>query len=846
MPLILAVEPDKKQAAKIASLGRGTLKAEVVVAESAHRALQLLDGRVPDLILTSLLLSPRDEAVLTDRLRELNAAASHVQTLVIPVLATARRTPKRSGGLLKRLTGSKRKDGSPDGCELDVFASQIQEYLERAAVELERAQGAAERVVSAQHVHLYGDAWPHVEEQSATEATNDITAADLPEGIDPAFAQPVDETSWPEPRTDFLRSLDDEMRAADHTWAESAVGEPGTGELAAEAATTDGGAGEGAALFTPPPPSLEPPPEFDGVDLARDAVNEPLSVIRPAPVTPVSEPPPAEERQWAEFESSARTSWADKADTVGDRNEAAETVAQPYEAIFTPVREVRAEPVADFDRFNVVRRPSSEPISVIRPETDAPSVEPLSVIRAVASEPLSVIRADVPEPLSAIRPEASEPLSVIWPEAFTASTTDAKDAEPVEDRFWQRDEPYVLESPQVNAEPLPEVAAFSDAMATTESWGDPASSTYEPHAARVDTFEHDHVETFEHDHVETFEPDVFAEPDRSSPPTLFTRGGASHGDPRLDVIGFDTVSELVPPVPAQDESVPGRIDDQWAEVLLGPGLREAQRKDDTENIASAATPGVLNDQIFDLDTTSPPTLADLDAFVRELTQSRSRFEREPILPPVAESQAPRFEPPLTLSVPDPVPTLSIAPAHDVLQELRGAPESDSQAAISLTPPSDPVLTIPRPPEPVQAQQAAAPSSPVLPQLEVLEMLTAIRRDLEQIKGERPPNAPQPETQAAQAPVAIAPPSEPVDSAHTVESAHPVESQPRPQPPRAPRLTKSTARRKKRPEPPRRKKSKTAAPIQDEWGFFDPDQCGFAALLDKLEEIESEKPPTDED
>jgi hypothetical protein len=28
----------------------------------------------------------------------------------------------------------------------------------------------------------------------------------------------------------------------------------------------------------------------------------------------------------------------------------------------------------------------------------------------------------------------------------------------------------------------------------------------------------------------------------------------------------------------------------------------------------------------------------------------------------------------------------------------------------------------------------------------------------------------------------------------------------------------------------------APPMQDEWGFFDPEQCGFAALLAKLDEI----------
>ena len=36
------------------------------------------------------------------------------------------------------------------------------------------------------------------------------------------------------------------------------------------------------------------------------------------------------------------------------------------------------------------------------------------------------------------------------------------------------------------------------------------------------------------------------------------------------------------------------------------------------------------------------------------------------------------------------------------------------------------------------------------------------------------------------------------------------------------------KRKPRPHKP--------TPVQDEWGFFDPEQCGFAALLAKLDEI----------
>ncbi len=37
-------------------------------------------------------------------------------------------------------------------------------------------------------------------------------------------------------------------------------------------------------------------------------------------------------------------------------------------------------------------------------------------------------------------------------------------------------------------------------------------------------------------------------------------------------------------------------------------------------------------------------------------------------------------------------------------------------------------------------------------------------------------------------------------------------------------------------PRRPKRPRKAKPVQDEWGFFDPNQCGFPALIAKLEEI----------
>ena len=140
MPLILAIEPDRRQASKVVALAKSPLRAELIVAESTSTAFAALADRVPDLILTSLLLLPKDEHMLGDRLRELDAAGTKVQTLVIPVFATTPRqvsTPER--GLLTRLRGSKGKEAVPEGCDPAVFAGQITEYLERAAAERQAA-----------------------------------------------------------------------------------------------------------------------------------------------------------------------------------------------------------------------------------------------------------------------------------------------------------------------------------------------------------------------------------------------------------------------------------------------------------------------------------------------------------------------------------------------------------------------------------------------------------------------------------------------------------------------------------------------------------------------------------
>src|SRR5262245_34103137 len=137
MPLILAIEPDRRQASQLTAMVRGRLHAELVLGESAERALAALGQRVPDLILTSALLSPKDENALGERLRSLDGAAAHVQTLTIPVLASSSgRGSGRAGGMLSALRRDKGKAAmSLDGCDPAVFAEQCKDYLDRAETE---------------------------------------------------------------------------------------------------------------------------------------------------------------------------------------------------------------------------------------------------------------------------------------------------------------------------------------------------------------------------------------------------------------------------------------------------------------------------------------------------------------------------------------------------------------------------------------------------------------------------------------------------------------------------------------------------------------------------------------
>jgi CheY-like chemotaxis protein len=143
VPLVLALEPDPRQAEALKTLVEQRVHALLLLTDSKDGAIAALAERVPDLILVTALLSPRDEAELTEHLRTLEGA-EHLQTLMVPLLSgvAVPAAPKRKRGFFSALQ-RQAPDKPTAGCDPVMFAEQILSYLERAQ-EL-KAEAAAAR-----------------------------------------------------------------------------------------------------------------------------------------------------------------------------------------------------------------------------------------------------------------------------------------------------------------------------------------------------------------------------------------------------------------------------------------------------------------------------------------------------------------------------------------------------------------------------------------------------------------------------------------------------------------------------------------------------------------------------
>jgi hypothetical protein len=126
--VILVIRPDPSQAKILRDVAKHVVT-ELLIVDSAKRAVEAIGRQVPDLILLSAFLSPRDEDTLMARLRSLDGT-SHLQTLSIPQFCSSEdsRQKKKTG------FGFRKKQKAPVlvGADPAAFAEEVRTLLERA------------------------------------------------------------------------------------------------------------------------------------------------------------------------------------------------------------------------------------------------------------------------------------------------------------------------------------------------------------------------------------------------------------------------------------------------------------------------------------------------------------------------------------------------------------------------------------------------------------------------------------------------------------------------------------------------------------------------------------------
>ena len=130
MSLVLAIEPDRAQADALRAVLDRRLGAPLTVVASKDEAVAAINMEVPDLVLVTALLSPREEDELVAHLRTLDNAG-HLQLLTIPRLGRSEAPPQPKKSSLFGF-GKKRPAPAPEGCDPSEFAEQVASYVSRA------------------------------------------------------------------------------------------------------------------------------------------------------------------------------------------------------------------------------------------------------------------------------------------------------------------------------------------------------------------------------------------------------------------------------------------------------------------------------------------------------------------------------------------------------------------------------------------------------------------------------------------------------------------------------------------------------------------------------------------
>lgn len=401
MSLILAIEPDRRQAAQLTSIVRHVQGAELVLADTTERALESIGNNVPDLILVPALLSPQDDAALAAALRVI-ATAAHVQMLTIPTFATPKPAAKR--GVLSAFRRKNTDDAPMEGCDPKVFAEEIASYIERASEERAAAQyyeddqDGAQAGPSAAAAAAFDDT-PAGFEDAFEEAAPAVAppAEELPEVVEPAYADttaapaseaPIEDVPWAAAAVYDAPIAEAETPFVDEFVTRLEQREPASSPIAEVEEVYAGPAAEQEEVPEVPVAAAVPAPvmaldEFAATLVhASPDVNEdtPLAAAAAEPVTPVKEP---DDNDLHEIEQVP----------------AFEDMLAHFERTNLPViEEVRAEQwMAD----------SLEPVddkdtaAVLEDETDDIDIDLSIELEAVlhAGEP-----ADLPEPAQPLKP----------------------------------------------------------------------------------------------------------------------------------------------------------------------------------------------------------------------------------------------------------------------------------------------------------------------------------------------------------------------------------------------------------------------------------------------------------
>ena len=187
MPLIVAIEPDARQAARLTDLVRNRVRADLVHAATTEQALVELakiGDRVPDLVLVPSLLSPQEDAALAGALRII-ATVANVRMLTIPVLADPEQAPAQRTVFARWRSRSVKR--VPGACDPAIFADQISEYLREAAAERRARLADATPEISADETTPSFDEDQQLLEQALVAELQAVVEPEPPVDLTPPF-----------------------------------------------------------------------------------------------------------------------------------------------------------------------------------------------------------------------------------------------------------------------------------------------------------------------------------------------------------------------------------------------------------------------------------------------------------------------------------------------------------------------------------------------------------------------------------------------------------------------------------------------------------------------------------